>query len=359
MPIGLVHAVSGLVMAMAVTASAVVPAGPVAAAGPQDITDGGFTFSGDSEDYISWGESYAYTAGRVTTFQVTPEYGSSGGLYFFVLGTSEAYHPPQGTATWDSWSLNLAPPTNQQRLEVGTYANATRWPYQTETQPSISLSGNGRGCGEISGSFTVHEIGFNSDGSLAKINLTFEQFCGSSGKGSRGRMLVNIPNVPPRLAVGSSPATRVDYRTEVRRVPSGTRNILLETARGTVTCSQPAQITVSGTLRQTINGVDFNRSFDTAVGCAPGSTVPWSATVSITLGPTAITLGSATLSTKASAFDTYYLYSPNQTITSPASLVRVSAPVIPRRPQAFASSGGYGRFDQERVGAALVTRLGD
>ncbi len=79
-----------------------------------------------------------------------------------------------GGATW--WDVRLAAPQGQ-TLEVGTYQNATRWPFQAPTSPGLSFSGSGRGCNTLTGQFTIHDIAVDHEGNLHRFHVTFRQHC--------------------------------------------------------------------------------------------------------------------------------------------------------------------------------------
>src|SRR3954462_946302 len=74
------------------------------------------------------------------------------------------------------FSLDFAAP-NDQPLTVGTYTGATRFPFQAPTEPGLDVSGDGFGCNTLTGSFTVLEAVYDSNG-VVSFDATFEQFCG-------------------------------------------------------------------------------------------------------------------------------------------------------------------------------------
>ena len=55
----------------------------------------------------------------------------------------------------DAWTLDFATPQGQALTAGTTYDNVARYPFQTSTQPGLSLYGDGRGCNTVTGSFTV------------------------------------------------------------------------------------------------------------------------------------------------------------------------------------------------------------
>lgn len=62
-------------------------------------------------------------------------------------------------------------------LEVGSYQGATRYPFNSQTEPGLSVSGNGRGCNQLTGQFEVLEISRDSEGKIEHLAIDFEQHC--------------------------------------------------------------------------------------------------------------------------------------------------------------------------------------
>jgi hypothetical protein len=71
-----------------------------------------------------------------------------------------------------NWSLSFTAPTGS-NLGVGTYSNATGT--ASSTNAGMSISGNGRGTGNVSGNFTVREISFDANGVLQSFRASFIQ----------------------------------------------------------------------------------------------------------------------------------------------------------------------------------------
>jgi hypothetical protein len=67
---------------------------------------------------------------------------------------------------WRWWYLRLAAPEGA-NLAVGSYANATRWPFQETTAPGLDFSGNGRGNNSLTGSFNILESNIAEDGTFS------------------------------------------------------------------------------------------------------------------------------------------------------------------------------------------------
>lgn len=79
-----------------------------------------------------------------------------------------------GGATW--WDATFAA-ANGQKLDLGTYQNATRYPFQAPTSPGLSFTGSGRGCNTLTGRFTIHDMALDPAGKLHRFHVTFRQHC--------------------------------------------------------------------------------------------------------------------------------------------------------------------------------------
>ena len=181
----------------------------------------GWTMKGEAGDYISGGRSYAYSpADARLSFT-----GGRSGVFASVLG-----------ADGDDWSAQLVP-ADGDILAVGTYTGAHRYPFNG-TGPGLSVSGNGRGCNTLTGSFTIKQISFSRvDGSLQRLLATFEQHCEGQTPALRGELAYRTAaDVTAPAAVTGLTATptaggvslswrnpSTDWsRTVVRRLPGAT-----------------------------------------------------------------------------------------------------------------------------------------
>src|SRR5262249_19702600 len=91
------------------------------------------------------------------------------------------------------------------KLAPGVYAGAIRYPFQAPTVPGVSLSGNGRGCNTLTGSFVVQTVVFGPDNYVQQFDATYEQHCEGGPLALRGQ--VHIANAPaPNPSPASSPA---------------------------------------------------------------------------------------------------------------------------------------------------------
>lgn len=113
------------------------------------------------------------------------EYIGQGQTYYTTnLGEFSAtlYPGPQPAsvrATAFGFFLTFAAPNNA-LLTVGTYSNAVRYPFHG-SNPGLSISGNGRGCNGVCGSFQIYEIATDGSGNLTRFWATFTQRCECGG----------------------------------------------------------------------------------------------------------------------------------------------------------------------------------
>jgi len=134
------------------------------------------SLTGDPGDFISGGQSKFLTPADGTFF-VNGASGSSVVSMTFFGGN-------------EFWSADFAAPSGQP-LTVGSYTGAARFPFQSPSQPGLDISGDGRGCNTLTGSFSVLEISYGSDGNIASFDATFEQHCEGATPALRGEFRFN------------------------------------------------------------------------------------------------------------------------------------------------------------------------
>ena len=85
------------------------------------------------------------------------------------------------------WNANFEPPDGFE-LREQVYSNATRYPFNTGDEAGMSVTGDGRGCNRIEGSFEVHALRTDpANGNFLEVLISFEQFCeGSASSALRG-----------------------------------------------------------------------------------------------------------------------------------------------------------------------------
>lgn len=109
--------------------------------------------------------------------------------------------------------------------------------------------------------------------------------------------------------VAAAPAQAETVPLELGLVvaPEGTASTISGKAlvHGTVTCSQPTSVTVSGVVDQVVKKVLVRGRFGALVACTPGAPVAWTAAAT-PLDTTPFGKGLAEVSTEASAYDAEY-----------------------------------------------------
>lgn len=129
-------------------------------------------YKSDPGDYIGRGQEKYYTADDLD-FIVSSNYGSyNRGVYIRMYNYYRT-----SSSNWVSWSAHFAAPYRN-LLTVGTYENATRFPFQAYDEPGLSFSGEGRGCNRLTGRFEIKEIIYDTiSGSVTNFAADFEQHC--------------------------------------------------------------------------------------------------------------------------------------------------------------------------------------
>lgn len=248
----------------------------------QPVATGSLSFSGDEGDYISGGRTYAYSTDAKDRLTVNASEDRNH-IAVSVSGLNS-----------DWWTLDLAAPSGT-ALTAGTYGEATRYPFQGANAPGLNLSGNGRGCNELTGTFTVQNVVFGPHGYVQALDATYEQHCEGGEPALRGEVHIANPPAPPELAIGLKVAT------------DGTASTLNGNAylHGTVDCTAAAKVTLSGAATQVKRNVIIRGNYTAQVACTPGTPAPWKATV-VPTGTTPFQKGKAEVVTQATALDPVY-----------------------------------------------------
>ena len=129
----------------------------------QTVTSLSMTSS--SGDYIGQGQTYF----------LTPTTGTFSAQVNYDGGVSISY---QGFNPGDFWSLDFSAPNNVP-LTQGTYLNATRFPFQAAGVSGLAVYGDGRGCNDDYGSFTVLQVVYGPNNTVTAFDATFTQYCES------------------------------------------------------------------------------------------------------------------------------------------------------------------------------------
>jgi hypothetical protein len=138
----------------------------------------GFSFTSEPRDFIAQGQSESF---------------GSSSAEFVVSRSSDQSIAVMIQTDSQSWTVELAAPQGK-ALAVGSYPNAQRAGLATGSAPGLSVSGDGRGCNAVFGSFAVTQVVFDQDGRLWALQATFVQHCESvSAPALRGSISYGAP----------------------------------------------------------------------------------------------------------------------------------------------------------------------
>ncbi len=134
-----------------------------------DVALSGFAYGGttrmdlrsDPGDYIGGGVNSSYDE---TTANITA-YGTREAVSFSVSGYDGTY-----------MTASFVPGKNDILVPGATYTQASRAPF-ANGGTGLEVDGNGRGCNELSGQFTVTDVNFDPAGNLLDAGVTFVQHC--------------------------------------------------------------------------------------------------------------------------------------------------------------------------------------
>ena len=164
--------------------------GIAATAGPAEAGVASLRIESEPGDFIGDGKRY-YHRPSDGTF--------SSALWGAVTGTAVdiTFRPPT-FPFGENWRLAFAAPGGAP-LTVGTYSGAAAHPFQAADVPGLNISGMGRGCNSITGSFVVHEVTYTGD-TVTALWVTFEQHCDGQEAALRGDLRYNA-SAPVHLTV--------------------------------------------------------------------------------------------------------------------------------------------------------------
>jgi hypothetical protein len=139
----------------------------------------------DPGDWVGGGQARLFHNGNASI-------SVSGNAYYLTVGFS-------GGTLGDSFSADFAAAPGR-KLHRGFYANAQRAPFRETGHPGIDISGDGRGCNTIDGSFDVKDIATGPAGGIKHLWITFEQHCEGGIAALFGEIRIGVDD-------RSSPAT--------------------------------------------------------------------------------------------------------------------------------------------------------
>lgn len=130
------------------------------------------SMSGEQGDYIGGPNNYYYNATDGTFGASANDNTGDGTVDSVSLSFMSSDH-------WWYLDFNTSRMLGK-NLEPGFYDDAQRAPFASTGHPGLSISGDGRGCNQLTGNFTVHEAVFDYSGASPKVvsfTASFEQHC--------------------------------------------------------------------------------------------------------------------------------------------------------------------------------------
>jgi hypothetical protein len=252
-----------------------------APAAAQQPLDASISFVSDANDYIGGGQSRLFTLDSASITSSSSNNGGHFGLTIFPFSGG-------------FWFLDLAAPAGSQ-LVPGAYEGAIRYPFQSASQPGLSLSGDGRGCNMLTGRFDVLDAAFGSNGYIERLHARFEQHCEGGMPALYGEVNVVNPPPPPVLQISLT----VINPGSVDRVTGKAR------VTGTISCTIATFVSVNAILNQRLNRFALaTANAFTSIPCSP-TRASWALELSPQAG-VPFGSGMAQLDVAASAYDSYY-----------------------------------------------------
>lgn len=126
-------------------------------------------YTSSAESWVGNGETVLVTP--VGGFEFTASRNYDNGVSFAVNDFNT--NPDFWSTRW--WYIDFVAP-NDAPLAVGTYLNATRFPFQAPSSPGLAFIGNGRGNNTLTGSFSVLEASYAQDGAVLSFAADFLQY---------------------------------------------------------------------------------------------------------------------------------------------------------------------------------------
>lgn len=168
-----------------------------------------FVIDGEEGDYISGGKRYAYDPTNAS---------------MNVRGSYQHVSMYLTANDGSDWSVDFNAPDGDILAPDTRYEGATRYPFN-DSGPGLDVSGNGRGCNTLTGSFYINDISVNSYGELERFGASFEQRC-DGGEPLYGvldfRMAETTPWSDPSNGASPTPTPASSTSPTPAPEPSGT-----------------------------------------------------------------------------------------------------------------------------------------
>ena len=147
---------------------------------PLSPTDGDtsfLTFNSEAGDWIGGGLSRHYT----------PENARIRAFVDLAFGHLQVNVDSLDRSEW--WTLHATAPSGQALLPT-TYDPVAPWSPAMAPTPSLSFSGTGRGCGQLTGRFVVRSLKYGSLGQIDRLHMSFVQQCTGASASLVGELYI-------------------------------------------------------------------------------------------------------------------------------------------------------------------------
>jgi hypothetical protein len=176
----------------------------LAIATPTTRAQSSFFFSSTAASWVGHGITETITAAN-GTIAFNPGYSYDHGLHLNMTVTNG-----------ENWSLDIGAP-DRGHLQVGLYTNATRFPFNYNSNPSLStpglsFTGNSRGDNTLTGWFNVLSVAYTND-TLLSAAIDFVQYdSGNLAQKITGYVRFNssMPN-GPQLKTSGRTANAINF----------------------------------------------------------------------------------------------------------------------------------------------------
>ena len=167
------------------------------------------------------------------------------------------------------WSVFLEAPIGH-ALAVGTYNDALKPELHNAVNPGMDSGGDGQGCNEVHGNFTVDALSRAASGEIRVFQATFHYYCDVSVVQQHGRIRIENPALPPAAVPVVGVSVKEDASVNIKTGAT--------TITGAVSCDRSVPMTVSGQITQVTNKTNETANFSRTVDCVAPVT-PWSIVV--------------------------------------------------------------------------------
>jgi hypothetical protein len=177
------------VVAGALLVAGLVGASPAAAAGTTTV----FKLTGDANDYITGGGTYGFTANTANFL-----------LYSAPRSIQITVNSRNTSENWTTW---FVAPVGQDFVIGKTY-DALGVGFADATHGGLLIGGQGRGCSDDAGTFTVLDYAADPGGTVTQFAATFDHHCVGTTASARGSIYYNstLTTTLPSTFSASAPA---------------------------------------------------------------------------------------------------------------------------------------------------------